>query len=124
MPYLLSVIIHEFCTPLLWRHLTVWGDAQLATMILRLRSNHLLAQHVHTVAFLDHVNDMEAWRKKGDVNFERCKRRIAEVWNGRKGGGGHREKDHWSMVDGLPGLLLDELNAHGASSTESFRWSI
>jgi len=123
----LSLVCHEFrnsCTPRLWHHLDVHGFADLASMILALRSNPQLSRHVQTVAFMLDETSAEAYWNHAVERVE-CSpscfnmlpqsylRRILDVGEEDAGvTGGYQ----WSTVEMLPQKLLRQLDADVQSS--------
>jgi hypothetical protein len=117
----LSLVSHKFrnsCTPRLWRHLDIHGFADLATMILALRSNRQLARHVKTITFmLDDTSEEAYWSEGFHTLPQSCLKKILEV--GEEGeNAGATEGDKWGTAKMLPQKLLSQLDADGLPSAE------
>jgi hypothetical protein len=132
----LSLVCHKFrnsCTPRLWHHLDIHSLADIAIMILALRSNPQLARYVQTVAFMVDGMSLEAYEihqkhasedsvdhcSLSCVNVlpQSCLRRTLEVWGGQEDADA-TEGNEWSVVERLPQKLLCQLDADGLPPAE------
>jgi hypothetical protein len=127
----LSLVCHDFydsCTPRLWHHLDVRGFANIATVILALRSNPQLARYVQTVVFMsddtieDHMEEeVECSPSCFDASPQSYKRKVLEVWEGQGDADVTEEGSYsqWPKISELlPQKLLFELDAHGLPPAE------